>query len=136
LIDMAAFWLGILGGMIAWFGTMLVGQPFYELTKLRRQVATLLHYYEPISSDDHRATILGWNDKRADAYRDCAANLLAFASTQAIVCRITRLLPLLGWKAREAAEQLWKLAPLGPGAADRPQLRREVAEAFKLKMDQ
>jgi hypothetical protein len=34
---MIEFGLGILGGIVAWLGTMVIGQPFYELINLRRE---------------------------------------------------------------------------------------------------
>jgi hypothetical protein len=126
---MAAFVLGILGGILAWFATMLFGQPFYELVNLRRKTAEALHMYDPATHDD-RATMDGWNAQRADAYRDCAAKLLAFYSTQLIVATIAER--ALRWRLKEAANQLWKLAPLGP-SPERQQLRHNIAKAFNLK---
>jgi hypothetical protein len=68
---MAVLGFGILGGVIAWFGTMLIGQPLYELIKLRRRVAWAIHMYDPEIEDD-RGTIAGWVDERANSYREYA----------------------------------------------------------------
>jgi hypothetical protein len=130
---MIEFGLGILGGIVAWLGTMVIGQPFYELINLRRETAWLLHLYELKGRDDHRATITGWLEDRAKAYQACAAKLLAFASSQMIVTAAVRL-PPLRWQPREAGESLWLLSPLGPGAPERAQLRLDVAKALNLSL--
>ena len=129
---MAEFGSGILGGIVAWFATMVVGHPFYELINLRRETAALLHSYDPATTD-HRATISGWIEERAKAYKNCAAKLLAFSSSQALVTMIAGL-PPLRWQPREAGEQLWKLAPLAPGASERSELRLGIAKALNLKL--
>src|SRR5215471_5379305 len=74
---MGSFWLGILGGIVAWFATMLIGQPFYEPIGLRRETARLLHLYEPRGPDGRWAIRLT-EEERTKAYQDCAAKLLAF----------------------------------------------------------
>jgi hypothetical protein len=117
---------------VAWFATMLVGHPFYELYNLRRETAMLLHLYDPPGADS-RATISRWVEERATAYLKCAAKLFAFSSSQAIVTALAGL-PPLRWRPKEAAEQLWQLAPLGPGAPERRQLRLAVATALNLKI--
>jgi hypothetical protein len=124
--------LGILGGMVAWVATTLIGQPFYELIGLRREAARLLHMYDPETRDE-RGGVIGWLAERENSYRACAANLFAFSSSQSIVAALVAL-PPLRWHPKQAAELMSALAPLGPGAAERPQLRRGIAEALDLKL--
>jgi hypothetical protein len=119
--------------MVAWIATTLVGQPFFELIGLRREAARLLHTYDPESREE-RGGVLGWLVERENAYRACAANLFAFSSSQAVVTVLAGRMPLLRWRPREAAELMWSLAPLGPGAADRPKLRQGIAEALGLTL--
>ena len=66
---------GILGGIVAWFATMLVGQPLYQLINLRSQTAWLLHFYDPLTHDDRVLSAL-WVSEREKAYRDHGAKLL------------------------------------------------------------
>jgi hypothetical protein len=129
---MESFWFGILGGIVAWFATMLIGQPFYELIGLRREAARLLHLYEP-TKQDGRWAIAATLEERSKAYQDCAAKLLAFHSSQSLVSACAGL-PPLSWRPKEAGELLWKLAPLGPGASERFDLRAGIAKAFNLKL--
>jgi hypothetical protein len=84
------FLFGILGGIVAWISTAIIGQPFYELLKLRRETARLLHMYDPEIKDD-RATISGWINERADAYRSCAAKLFAFDSSEMVAVAIAKM---------------------------------------------
>jgi hypothetical protein len=129
---MHEFLLGMLGGVVAWVATMLVGHPFFELVNLRRETAQLLHLYEP-SGKDNRATIAQWLEDRANAYRTCAAKLFAFDSSEIVAVAIAKL-PPFRWDLKKAAESLWQLAPLGPGASNRPELRSSIAEALNLKL--
>jgi len=129
---MHEFWLGILGGIVAWVATMLVGHPFYELFNLRRETAQLLHLYEPPKMDS-RATMASWIADRANAYRTCAAKLFAFDSSETLVVAIAKL-PPFNWDLKKAAECFWQLAPLGPGASERAQLRSGIGEALKLRL--
>ena len=124
-------WQGLLGGIVAWFGTMVIGHPFYSLLSLRLETARVLQLYEPTSKDD-RGMSAPWLAEREAAYRSCAAQLLAFAASQSAVLWIVER--VLRWQPRSAAEKLWKLAPLGPGADERPGLRAAAAEALKLRL--
>jgi hypothetical protein len=129
---MESFWPGILGGIVAWFATMLIGQPFYELIGLRREAARLLHLYEPTKQDGRwaNATTL---EERSKTYQDCAAKLLAFCSSQSLASACAGL-PPLRWQPREAGKLLWELAPLAPGATERLGLRAGIAKAFNLRL--
>jgi hypothetical protein len=129
---MHEFWLGILGGIVAWVATMLVGHPFYELLNLRRETAQLLHLYEPPKMDS-RATMASWIEDRANAYRTYAAKLFAFDSSETLVVAIAKL-PPFKWDLKKAAEYFWQLAPLGPGASERAQLRSGIGVALKLRL--
>jgi hypothetical protein len=129
---MSGFWPGILGGFIAWVATMLVAQPLYALINLRTETARLLHLHEPTGRDDRNMSA-AWLDERSAAYRSCAAQLQASAASQALVTLLVGL-PPLHWQPKEAGERLWQLAPLGPGAAERPSLRGAVAKALGLKL--
>jgi hypothetical protein len=129
---MYEFWLGILGGIVGWIATMLVGHPFYELINLRRETAQTLHFFEP-KGKDSRAAIAAWLEERSNAYRICAAKLFAFESSEIIIARITKTFSFR-WNLIKAAECLWQLAPLGPGAAERTELRSEIAKSLNLKL--
>jgi hypothetical protein len=128
---MTEFWRGILGGIVAWFATMLFGHPFYELINLRKETARLLHLYDPAIKDD-RATRTDWLEERKTAYQNCAAKLSAFDSSQCVVTAFAGW--CLRWQPREAAEKLWSLAPLGPGATERSHLREGIAKALNLTL--
>src|SRR5438105_101922 len=65
------FGFGLLGGIIAWFGTMVIGHPFYSLLNLRFETARMLQLYEPPSKDD-RGMSAQWLAEREAAYRSCA----------------------------------------------------------------
>jgi hypothetical protein len=128
---MGGFWSGLLGGFIAWVATMLVAHPLYVLVNLRTETARLLHLYEPTDRDD-RGMLAAWLAEREAAYRFCATQLQAFATSQTLVTSIVGR-PPLDWHPKEAGEQLWKLAPLGPGADERASLRRAIGVALGLK---
>ncbi|HWX83542.1 MAG TPA: hypothetical protein VNZ48_08085 [Xanthobacteraceae bacterium] len=125
------FGWGLLGGIVAWFATMVIGHPFYSLLNLRLETARILQLYEPATKDD-RGMSATWLAEREAIYRSCAAQLLAFAASQSVVSWIVD--GVLHWKLRRAAAQLWTLAPLGPGADERPRLRAAAADALKLKL--
>lgn len=125
------FGWGLLGGIVAWFATMVIGHPFYSLLNLRSETAKVLQLYEPTTKDE-RGMSTTWLDEREATYRSCAAQLLAFAASQSVISWIAE--GVLHWKLRWAAAQLWKLARLGPGDDERPGLLAAAAEALKLKL--
>jgi hypothetical protein len=128
---MHSFWFGILGGIVAWVATMLIGRPFYEAVNLRREAARTLRLYEP-EGNDSRRTIQAWLEERATVYQACAANLFAFESSESITAEIVKN-PPFRWQLTKAAEYFWQLAPLGPGAPERNQLLSDIAKALHLK---
>ena len=129
--DWFTFGWGLVGGVVAWFATMVIGHPFYSLLNLRWETARVLQLYEP-PTRDNRGMSAAWLDEREAAYRSCAAQLLAFVAAQSAITWIVER--VLHWQPRHAAEQLWKLAPLGPGADERPHLREAAAQALKLSL--
>jgi hypothetical protein len=130
-LDMKGMFFGLLGGVVAWLGTMVIGHPFYSLLNLRSETARLLQLYDPPTKDD-RGILASWLTEREAAYRTCAAQLFAFAASQSVVTWIVG--KVFQWQPRRAAEQLWELAPLGPGARERTVLRAAAGEALKLKL--
>jgi hypothetical protein len=125
------FGTGMLGGFFAWFATMLLGQPFYELIKLRREAAWLLHMYES-AANDPRAAIGAWLAERELAYRDCAAKLRAFSASEPVATALAEA--LLHWSPDVAGQLMWTLAPLGPGAEERKACRAGIAHRLRLSV--
>jgi hypothetical protein len=123
---------GMIGGVAAWFGTMLIGQPFYEFRLLRRRAADIVEKYSPL--DQHRGnwTDALWMDRAEDELKDCAAKLSGFAASHPIVCRCLRL---IGYFVREAGDAMFETARLAhaPGSEIRRIARQQLARSLKLE---
>jgi hypothetical protein len=133
---MGGFFLGFVGGVIAWIVTALVGQPIYHFISLRTEAARVLARYErsdfgpgPDPADAN------WVAERKRAYRECGARLVAFAAANVIVTRLlrSRFLGSVRCYPRSAGEALITLGELGPDASTRMAMRDQVI--LRLKLD-
>lgn len=124
---MGSFFLGILGGVIAWFLTMLAASPLYAFFSLRSNASTCLMMYEGAGD---RAKAPGWQAERETAYRIAGAGLASFASTHGPIAELVRR---FGYDARVAGMSLMSLAALSQEDPQRRALYGEIVEALRLK---
>lgn len=108
---MTAFLSGLIGGLVAWVGTTIIGQPIYKFISLRAEAARALAQYDPdeqlhygnpvlMLADDgivgrdgaaEAAAAIAAKDRVCDRRRDyeiCGAHLIAFAASNALVTRM------------------------------------------------
>jgi hypothetical protein len=125
---MISFLLGILGGIVAWFVTMLIGQPILTFWALRRQVIKALVQYNA-SGIDERSQSSKWLDERSTVLRTHGAELIAFAATEPLA---PMLLAKIGYDPLGAGVYLTSLSCLAPGDATRPHIYGEVLKALRV----
>ena len=117
------FWpliTGFIGGVMAWFLTTTVAQPFQRFLALRQEAALALVDFEDrgwIGNPDAKPPTEKWLEARLTAYDKAGTNLVAFAISNSF---ITGLLyhPILGryrCYIRASGENLRVLAATYPG---------------------
>jgi hypothetical protein len=117
------FWpliTGFIGGVMAWFLTTTIAQPFQRFLVLRQEAALALVDFEDrgwIKNPDAKPPSEKWLEARLNAYDKAGTNLVAFAISNSF---ITRLLyhPILGryrCYIRASGENLRVLAATYPG---------------------
>ena len=126
--EMDTFLLGILGGISAWFGTMLIGQPLYTFFGVREEIAKQLYFR--ISGPTNIHTVLAdFEGHYRIEFGELAGRLIAFTSTQPLADKIVRF---FGYRPAEAASALVKAASGGQhGSAV---LLRQIASDLKIKL--
>jgi hypothetical protein len=133
---MASFFWGLVGGMVAWVATMILGQPIYRFLNLRAEAAEILARYERDNSEDpgRDAREVGWQAERKRAYQECGSKLIAFAISNVAATRLIRRRPLRGvrYYPRSAGEALMTLGDLSPGSPDRSTLIQAVISGLQL----
>ena len=111
---------GFIGGVMAWFLTTTLAQPFQRFLTLRQEAAFALVDFEDrawIGNPEAKPPTEEWREKRFNAYDKAGTNLVAFAISNSF---ITRLLhhPILGryrCYIRASGENLRVLAATYPG---------------------
>jgi hypothetical protein len=128
LHTVASFAYGLLGGIIAWIATTIIGQPLYKFISLRSQTAKVLARYD----DDGSNLSTIYDANRRTEYADCGADLIAFAATNVSAIWILRKLPK-GWRCfpKSAGTNLALSANLQPGY-EAEQVRTKIVSALKL----
>lgn len=132
----ATLW-GLVGGFLAWFITALVGQPLYQFLALRAEAARVLALHERELPSAERRRVEGGMLVEADAraprtkdYRACGAQLIAFATTNAL---LVSLFHKAHWfYPRSAGETLITLADVEVGTQAAETLQRQVMSALRL----
>jgi hypothetical protein len=134
---MGSFFLGLIGGFVAWIVTALIGQPIYRFISLRAEAARVLARYERQGSiPGSEAGNANWIAERKRAYQECGTRLVAFAAANVIVTRLlrSRALRQLRCYPRSAGEALITLGDLSPGASERLAVRDEIVTRLKLDL--
>lgn len=120
---MVSFFWGVIGGMVAWVATTILGQPIYRFVALRAEAAEMLARYERDNSEDpgRDARDVNWLAARRHAYHECGSKLVAFAVANVAVAHLLRHRFLRGTRyyPRSAGETLMTLGDLSPGSPDR-----------------
>jgi hypothetical protein len=131
---MGSFFLGLIGGFVAWIVTALLGQPIYGFIGLRAEAARVLARYERDPGSE--AGNANWTAERRRAYQECGARLVAFAAANVIMTRLlrSRVLRQLRCYPRSAGEALMTLGDLSPGASERLAARDEIVTRLKLDL--
>jgi hypothetical protein len=134
---MGSFFLGLIGGFVAWIVTALVGQPIYLFISLRAEAARVLIRYERTDyGPGPDAADVNWITERKRAYQECGGRLVAFAASNVIVTRVlrNRFLGQFRCYPRSAGEALISLGDLGPGASSRTAVRDQVVSRLRLDL--
>jgi hypothetical protein len=133
---LASFFWGLIGGIVAWAATMVLGQPIYRFINLRAEAAEVLARYERGNPGDpgRDARDVAWLIERKQAYRECGSKLVAFAVSNAVVARLLRHQVLRSgpYYPRAAGDALMTLGDLGPGSSDRSILSEQIISSLKL----
>ena len=130
-----ALW-GLLGGFLAWFVTAFVGQPLYRFMALRAETARVLALHErELPLDDQSLIDVGMlspihvRSPRTKEYRECGAQLIAFAATNPFV--ISFFDKMGSFHPRSAGESLIALADAKVGTEAAGTLAK-VSSALRL----
>jgi hypothetical protein len=113
---MASFFIGLLGGIVAWVGTALLGQPLYTLQNLRAEAARLIALYDNADAFQRNAADAKWLQRRTEAYEEHGSRLVAFGATHRLLLPIIHIFKI---QPISAGYDLISLAYLSPGASDR-----------------
>jgi hypothetical protein len=126
----SGFLFGVFGGIVAWFATMLIGQPLYQFRGLRFRVSQSLEKFSPKTGGRWKEPV--WMDRARDEFSETSAEIMAFASTQRAIDWL--LSDLLGYDLRGAGEALRNLSDIAhaPGSGKRTDLRKKVETDLKL----
>jgi len=119
---------GLLGGIIAWIATAVLGQPFYRYCCLRAEAARVLALYEhhDVIRANHE-----WRAERKRAYQACGSQLMAFAATNVLM---TTLLQKMSRHPRVAGETFVTLSELSPDHQYRLSFTQRIIAALRLKL--
>jgi hypothetical protein len=131
---MGSFISGLIGGVIAWFGTALIGQPIWAFLNLRVETSRVLH----LSAHEHwRAVhneIAGGDNKHRDDLIRCAVQLQTFVATQSIASVVMRSIPFQGrLDLLGASYLLLELAGANAGSNAGDGLRSAIASKLWMK---
>ncbi len=135
---MAAFFYGILGGVVAWLATTFLAQPLSRFLSLRSETARLLSLYEDhydVTDPDKEPPSANWIAERKHAYELNAADLRAFATAHVIFARFLQS-PLLGRfrvYPKSAADYVRLLGQTRPGTQPEAECRERIRSGLKLK---
>ena len=117
---------GLIGGVLAWVATMLVGQPLYTFLTLRGAAAKLLLMYE---HGGEKASISAWLIERENAYRVLGAEMAGFAVTHS---QFVNLLRWRGFNPLEAGVNLMALASMSPGDPVRAPTYQNIIDPLRI----
>jgi hypothetical protein len=129
---------GLLGGVVAWVSTTIIGTPLFRFFNLRAEAAKVLALFEGcIDPSNPDADIMTdkWLARRRQAYQACGADLIAFAASNSLLLhwhhrlspRRLRIFP------RSAGQALMTLADAKPGTQASHEFHNTVLSALKFR---
>jgi hypothetical protein len=129
--DVANFFLGFLGGIVAWFAVNLVGQPLVNFLNARSEAARALAQFDYLDRgdptiDDPSPEI---TQERRKLLSSAGAQLVAFAHANQFLAVTLRKLKL--WP-QHAGNALILLSQLKPYGSNNEEIREQVMRQLRL----
>jgi hypothetical protein len=127
----STFFVGFIGGFVAWIATTAVGQPLLRFFQLRSRAAFILARYDGlpwIENSEAEPAEKGWLEKRKEAFDEIGSELIAFADTNSIVAQT---LAKSRYFALRAGNDLRLLGAVYPGTNSWTDIRKRVRSALR-----